>query len=159
MPKRKSYDDKFRASAVVMLEAAGYPDKKGALTQVAAHIGVPHPTLSRWYNAQRNPPPNEVVQEKRRELKDLLNDELAAIFTAMPGARKDASYRDLGTVAGILFDKRQLIEGKPTSIVDDASLTDDDRVSRINALLDAARARRDGRPADAAGAADARADG
>lgn len=114
MAKRKSYDDKFRASAVVMLEAAGYPDRPGSLTQVASHIGVPHPTLSRWYNQQRNPPPNEVVQEKRLELSELLDAELRAIFSAMPAVRSDASYRDLGMVAGILTDKKQLIDGKAT---------------------------------------------
>lgn len=151
MAKRKSYDDKFRASAVVMLEAAGYPDKKGALVEVAKHLGVPHPTLSRWYNAQRNPPPDELVQEKRRELKDLLADELDAIFRAMPNARENASYRDLGTVAGILFDKKQLLEGKPTEIVDDAGLTDEARADRITSLLDAARARRDRQAADGRG--------
>lgn len=134
-----------------MLEAAGYPDKKGALVEVAKHLGVPHPTLSRWYNAQRNPPPDELVQEKRRELKDLLADELDAIFRAMPSARENASYRDLGTVAGILFDKKQLLEGKPTEIVDDAGLTDEARADRITSLLDAARARRDRQAADGRG--------
>lgn len=134
-----------------MLEAAGYPDKKGALVEVAKHLGVPHPTLSRWYNAQRNPPPDELVQEKRRELKDLLADELDAIFRAMPSARENASYRDLGTVAGILFDKKQLLEGKPTEIVDDAGLTDEARADRITSLLDAARARRDRQAADGSG--------
>lgn len=113
-PKRKSYDDKFRASAVVMLEGAGYPDKEGSLTYVAKHLGVPHPTLSRWYNAQRNPPPNELVQEKRLELIDMVNAELDAIFKTMPSVRGDASYKDLGTVAGILADKKQLLEGKAT---------------------------------------------
>ena len=142
--KRKSYDDKFRASAIVMLEAAGYPDKPGSLMYVANHLHVPHPTLSRWFNQKNNPAPNELVQEKRLELKDMLANELAAIFKAMPSVRSEASYRDLGTVAGILIDKKQLLEGKPTGIIDDASLTDTDRATRIATILDAARARRDG---------------
>lgn len=113
--KRKSYDDKFRASAVVMLEAAGYPNEKGALTKTAAHIGVPARTLSRWFNGEQNPPPDQTVNEKRDELSVLLDTEIRAILGDMPEARKDASYRDLGTVAGILIDKIQLITGKPTS--------------------------------------------
>jgi len=116
--QRRRYDDKFRASAVVMLEAAGYPDKKGALEQTAKHLGMPITTLHGWYNATRNPAPTEVRNEKRVELKDLLRNEISSIFRDMPNARPDASYRDLGTVAGILFDKLQLLDGKPTLIIE-----------------------------------------
>lgn len=147
--KRPRYDDKFRASAVVMLEAAGYPDKEGSLAEVAAHLGVPHPTLSRWFRHVQNPPPNVLVQEKRSELKVLIANELDAIFQAMETVRPEASYRDLGTVAGILVDKKQLLEGKATErteVID--NLSDDERASRIAQLLDAARARRTGQPAN-----------
>jgi len=126
-----------------MLEAAGYPDKKGALIAVAKSLGVPHSTLSRWANSVCNPPPSEIVQEKKQELKDLLENELRGILGDMPSARLDASYRDLGTVAGILFDKLQLVSGKPTEIIDDSGITDDQRANRIIAILDRARTRRD----------------
>lgn len=151
MAKRKQYDDKFRASAVVMLEAAGYPDKPGALTQTAKHLGVPAMTLSRWFKAKNNPPPNELVTEKRLELIDLVKNELDAIFRAMPAVRGEASYRDLGTVAGILADKKQLLEGKATERIehDHSGLTDEQRATRIAELLDASRTRRDGRAAEA----------
>lgn len=141
---RKRYDDKFRANAVVMLEAAGYPNKKGALEQVSRHLGIPHPTLHRWIKEKNNPAPSELVQEKRKELRELLEDELRAIFQEMPSARSEAGYRDLGTVAGILFDKKQLIDGKPTEITQNVSLTDEERESRITAIFDRARARRTG---------------
>ena len=111
---RRRYDDKFRASAVVMLEAAGYPDREGALAQVAKSCKVPHNTLMGWYHAERNPPPSKLRQEKRTELTDLLRNELEAIFGELPNARPGASFRDLGTVAGIFIDKLQLLEGKPT---------------------------------------------
>lgn len=113
--KRKQYDDKFRASAVVMLEAAGYPKQKGALRGVAEHLHVPAMTLSRWFKGQQNPPPNQIVTEKRDDLTDMLNSELSAIFQAMNIVRDEASYRDLGTVAGILIDKKQLLTGEATS--------------------------------------------
>ena len=125
MAKRKRYDDKFRASAVVMLEAAGYPGKLGALSSTAKHLGIPDRTLSRWYNAEQNPPPDKLVKEKRGELSDLLRREIDSALGAMDNARPDASYRDLGTVAGILIDKLQLITGKPTerSEITDAQIT------------------------------------
>lgn len=144
--QRRRYDDKFRASAVVMLEAAGYPDKEGALMTVARHLGMPHPTLHRWFTGKNNPAPSDVVQEKRLELRELLENELRAIFAEMPNARGVAGYRDLGIVAGVLFDKKQLIDGKPTEIIDDARLTDEERSSRTIALLDRARVRRTGQP-------------
>lgn len=146
MAKRKSYDDKFRASAVVMLEAAGYPHKKGALTDVASHVKVPARTLSRWFNGEQNPPPDQTVTEKRGELIDLVNNELDAIFRAMPVVRAEASYRDLGTVAGILADKKQLLEGKATERIEHehSGLTDADRASRIATLLNNAGTRRTG---------------
>jgi transposase-like protein len=141
--KRKRYDDKFRASAVVILEAAGYPEVKGALVRVANNLGVPHATLSRWINQKRNPAPPELVQEKKVDLKELLEKEINGILGDMPSARVDASYRDLGVVAGILFDKLQLLKGKPTEIIDDSGLTDEARVDRITAIFDRARDRRD----------------
>lgn len=113
--KRRSYDDNFRASAVVMLEAAGYPSEKGALTKVANHLKVPARTLSRWFNGENNPPPDNIVKEKSFELADLLRTEIDAIFQEMPKSREDASFKDLGTVAGILIDKLQLVTGGATS--------------------------------------------
>lgn len=153
MSKRKRYDDKFRASAVVMLEAAGYPDRKGALMEVAAHLGVPHATLSRWYNAQRNPPPLELVHEKRMDLRQMLEAELNAIFNHMAVSREEASYRDVGTVAGIILDKLFILNNQPTERIaheHSGQLTIEQRTARLAELLDAARTRRDGSSAHSA---------
>ena len=113
---KNRYDDKFRASAVVMLEAAGWPDKDGALSQVSKHLRVPLTTLHRWAKGESNPVPSDVVTEKRMELGELLDGEVQAIFGEMGRKRIDATYRDLGTVAGILIDKLQLLNDKPTEI-------------------------------------------
>jgi transposase-like protein len=143
--KRKRYDDKFRASAVVMLEAAGYPGREGALASTAKHLNMPHNTLRNWFHGVHNPAPSQDRQEKKMELSDMLRTEINAILGDMPKARDGASYRDLGTVAGILIDKLQLITGKPTerNEINDTSLTDEQRANRITAILDRARARRD----------------
>ena len=114
MAKRKRYDDKFRATAVVMLEAQGYPNEKGSLERVSKGLGVPGRTLSRWFRAENNPPPDNIVREIKGELTDLIDNELNEIFKAMHAVRPDASYRDLGVVSGILADKKQLLSGSPT---------------------------------------------
>lgn len=109
------WTDDERASAILMLQAAGYPGRNGALTQVANNLGIPATTLRRWYLGLNNPPPAESVKKKRLDLRQALKDEIQAALTEMGSARIDASYRDLGTVLGILFDKLQLLNGDSTA--------------------------------------------
>lgn len=121
MTKRQPrYTDEFRADAVLMLEAAGYTgngDAIGALTAVSKRLKVPLSTLRRWFIASNNPPPAELVRDKRATLKELIEEEIRAIFHDMPSARPDAVYRDMGWVVGVLLDKHQLLDNKPTAIV------------------------------------------
>lgn len=146
--KRRQYDDKFRASAVVMLEAAGYPDTPGALKRVATHLHMPQMTLSRWARATNNPPPTEIVTEKRGELLDSLKALAWKLVDAMPTKIEDANLQQSGTVLGIVMDKVLLLEGKATERVDHTGLSDTERTDRVMGILDTARARRDGRAAD-----------
>lgn len=153
MSKRRRYSDKFRASAVVMLEAAGYPDRKGALMEVADHLHVPAMTISRWFKAANNPPPHELVTEKRLDLRGMLETELNAIFNHMATSREEASYRDVGTVAGIILDKLFILNNQPTERIaheHSGQLTIEQRTARLAELLDAARTRRDGSSAHSA---------
>lgn len=135
--KRRQYDDQFRASAVVMLESQGYPDRKGALTHVANHLGIPARTLSRWFNKEQNPPPDQLVREKRGELVDLIDDEIARAFDAMNAVREDASYRDLVIGAATLIDKKQLLTGGATERTEariDHDISDDTRTAILSQL-------------------------
>ena len=97
-----------------MLEAAGYPEREGALSQVAGHLSVPESTLRGWFSGAHNPPPAKVRAKKKLDLVQAIRDELAGIFTAMPGRRGEATYRELATAVGILTDKLQLLTGQPT---------------------------------------------
>lgn len=112
--KRKRFNDDFRASAVLMLEATGYPEKKGGLTQVSTHLGVPLSTLRGWYTAERNPPPAELRNEKRIDLIGELTALLGLTFTAAKNTVNEASYKELATAIGIFVDKLQLLSGQPT---------------------------------------------
>ncbi len=114
MAKQPRYDDKFRAGAIALLEAAGWPDTLGAMTRTATHLKIPTRTLSRWAHGENNPAPDELVIEKKLDLTDALRGEIDAALGAMGTVRADASYRDLGTVVGILTDKLQLLTGEPT---------------------------------------------
>lgn len=114
---RKRYDDKFRANAVVMLEAAGYPNQKGALSQVSQYLNVPATTLHGWASAKHNPVPADVRTEKKGEIVELLRAEIRAALAEAERARPDANYRDLITGVGIMTDKLQLLSDEPTENV------------------------------------------
>ncbi len=124
MAKRKRYDDEFRASAVLFLQAAGYPDKKGALARTSTHLSVPGRTLSRWFNKEQNPPPDQMVSKKKLDLVKVIRNELSSIFDGMEGARDEASYRDLSWAAGVLIDKVLLLQGDPTSRIETKDVSD-----------------------------------
>lgn len=111
---RKRYTDEFRASAVVMLQAAGYPNTDGALAHIAKSIAVPHNTLRNWFHGKHNPPPSDLRQEKKGEIVDLLRDEIYGILGEMPNKREFAKYQELATSLGIAIDKLQLLSGEPT---------------------------------------------
>lgn len=142
------YTDEFRANSIIMLEMSGYPDKPGALMETAKYLKIPHATLSRWYNGKRNPPPSEMVQIKKEEIVALLKGEIGAALKEMGQARRDADYKELATSIGIMVDKMQLLDGEPTARTEVIhELSDDERIKRVDELLNRGRARRDGRPA------------
>ena len=115
---RKRYTDKFRATAVVMLDAQGYPEKEGALSKVAKHLDVPLSTLRGWWTAEHNPPPADIRNEKRGDLAALIKNEVEEVLNTMPDKRIEADYRALATALGIMVDKLQLLTGQPTETND-----------------------------------------
>jgi len=114
MAKRRHYSDKFKAGALVMLQAQGYPENARALEGVARHLRIPGRTLRRWFTGENGRPPDEVVLESKKELAELFEDEIRQIMRVAEFVREDANYRDLITSAAILTDKRELLHGKPT---------------------------------------------
>lgn len=131
--KRPTYDDQFRASAVVMLESQGYPGTPGALTAVAKHLKVPERTLSRWFNKEQNPPPDHLVKEKRGDLVEGIRDEIEAILLQMKSERVNAEYKDLGWTFAVFVDKLQLLTGKAT---ERAEVNVNDSRERLAHLVD-----------------------
>lgn len=122
MSKRQPrYDDKFRSSAILLLEAAGWKANgtgtPGASQRTARSIKVPRQTLERWAKGQNNPAPAAQVAETRIDLVEALRSELDSTLGAMAGARSEATWFDLVRGTGILVDKIQLISGQPTGNV------------------------------------------
>lgn len=147
MAKRKSYDDKFRASAVVMLQAQGYPANKYKLEEVAKHLGVPSRTLRRWFTGTNGKPPDDIVREEKRALADRLEalaHKLVDTAFKIADDTDEVSIQQVVTSLGIVIDKNQLLKGEPTDrteVIDNAT-----RAERINAILERGRTRRAGQP-------------
>lgn len=114
MSKRRVYTDEFRASACLMLEAAGWPERKGAVSKVANHLGVAHQTLGRWARGVSNPPPNKIVQSKKRDMLGELESLQYLLLGEMAEAYKDAPFNHLATAFGIITDKHRLLSGEST---------------------------------------------
>jgi len=149
MAKRQRYTDDFRASACLFLESEGYPETKGALAAVSKKLKVPASTLHGWFMAKHNPVSAQVRSIKKAEIVEMIRAEIYEALKAAPIQRELADYRELITSAAILVDKLQLLEDKPTEhILHEHALSDSERAKRLNELLDAARTRRDGPPAE-----------
>lgn len=114
MGQRRRYDDKFRAGALVTLEAAGYPEQKGALIRVANHLKVPESTLRSWHSGEHSPPPAELCAEKKEELHIELEKVAYILAGAIPGKIAEANLQQVATSLGITIDKMQLLRGQPT---------------------------------------------
>lgn len=108
------YTEEYRASAILMAEANGYPNQKGAVARAAKYLKIPERTLARWLTGASNPPPDKTVSIKKDEIIEALKAEVQAALNEMPNARKDADYKELATTAAILIDKWQLLDGKAT---------------------------------------------
>ena len=100
-----------------MLEAAGYPEKKGALAAVSKSQQVPHSTLSRWARNLQNPPPSQLVHEKKIDLLAELENLLELHIRAAGETIKDAYHNQVMQGLGITFDKIQLLTGGATENV------------------------------------------
>lgn len=144
------YSDEFRAGAVLMLRAAGYPERRGALMEVANNLGVSHSLVRRWFTKEINPPPSKIAQIKMSDIVELLKKEVVAALQELPNARGDADYLDIGKVMGIMVDKLQLLSGEATERIV-YELSDSDRSEQVAQILNAAREREARQPANGEG--------
>ncbi len=123
MAKRR-YTDEQRASLVAMLTSEGYTgniktNRRGALKKVATYSGVNERVLRYWFKGEINPPPANIVRQKKRSLSDKykqIADEYTDILLDKE-RQAEASVRDASVVAGTAVDKYRLLEGLPTEII------------------------------------------
>lgn len=140
---RRSYSDKERAEALAVLDST----KKGGVpnySEASRLAGVPRKTIEEWDKGRVNSDVAEIRQHKKGELADCLSVVAHELVEAIGGKIAEASLQQVATSMGIVVDKMQLLRGEPTSISQSQGMNDDERAERVAALLERARARRDG---------------
>ena len=116
--KRQRYTDDFRASAVLMLEAAGYPNTEGALSRVSRELGVSHSVLRRWFLEIQNPPPSDLVQEKKADFVAQLQIIKGLAAEQIIARIDEFEPRDLTGLMKIAAELGELLTGKPTERIE-----------------------------------------
>jgi hypothetical protein len=114
---------RFTARALLTLESNG-----GNMKRTARETGIPLTTIRNWRDGGGVSDDVAIIgNEKRPELLERMMTELHAVMDLMPDKRPDADYNALVRAAGILTDKVQLLQGKPTErIVLTHELSDED---------------------------------
>lgn len=143
MSKRR-YSDEDKATALAALDANG-----GNVYKTSRLLKIPQTTLQEWFNGRVNDTVPEIRMRKKEALADRLSEIAHQLIDAAPDKMKTANLQQVFTSLGITIEKLQLLDGEPTErseVID--NLNDDERAARIAALLDRARARRDGRTTD-----------
>lgn len=115
MAQRKRYTDEQRAEAVLFLEAAGYPNTPGALAAAERATGIARQVLTGWATGEQNPPPPQVLQEKRGELTERLEGLLHLFIDEIIAKMPEARFGELTIGAGITADKLMNLSGNMPS--------------------------------------------
>lgn len=128
MAKRR-YSDEEKANALAALASNG-----GNVQRTAIALGIPAKTLENWSKGTVHPSVANLGEGKKVELADLL-EETARKLVADLLEMASTSQKDCATALGIVIDKRQILLGKPTSVVkSDETVTA--RTDRYTAALE-----------------------
>lgn len=116
----KRFTDAQQAAFILQLEVAGYPDNEHAPLEVSKQRGAPSSrTLRRWWKIRNRPEVDKIVQHQKKDLvtalQDLLHLHIDAASLAVIG---NDDLRALDTGIGIIVDKLQLLNNKPTAILE-----------------------------------------
>lgn len=120
LPTRQhdSYTTEYIAAAVVLAEAEGWPQERGAIARAARTLDIPHSTLQKWADDhlaewhRKRAESEKKRQTKRGEIIDKIEDALLLILPSLQESIEGASLRDKAVAIGILADKLAILSGK-----------------------------------------------
>lgn len=118
------FDDEYRASVVVMLQAEGYPTNPLALGKVHNYLKqkAPYPTkqtIKNWFDGTFNPPPSKKLDDKKGDMLGSMNEWAWVLMEhgKNPETVSEMTGQQAATSFGIILDKIRLLQGLPTQIV------------------------------------------
>ena len=116
MTKRRwtSYSDSDKDAAILMLQAAGYPNTDGALERASKESGVPRTTLRNWFNNEHGAPQSKVRHIKKGEIVARLDRVISKLVEHLYSIADSGDVRETAITLGVVVDKRQLLSGDPT---------------------------------------------
>lgn len=135
--KKRQYSDRDKASALAALDL-----NEGNVSRTSKQIGIPRKTLEQWA-AHRHLSADvaDLRQEKKAELSVIIEDAVREMIGASSAKLEGANFQQLWTSIGIGIDKRQILQGEPTSINKDVTEhSNEERANRILELVKPAKA-------------------
>lgn len=137
---KREYTEAEKGVFLARLAANG-----GNVKKTARETDVSESTLRDWRDGKGvSPVVHEVAEAVKADMARGIHIVMGAVLTAIPGKLADASAAQLGVLFGILADKYAALTAAGQKQNDGPTLPDAERLARLAALFDAARARRDG---------------
>jgi len=109
-PRKRSYTDAERATALAALDANG-----GNVKRTARDTGISPSTLASWRDRQTLEG-TDIRAQKQNDLRAQLELVAYELAMAIPGKVDEAQLQQVTTSLAIVIDKLQLLSGQPTEI-------------------------------------------
>lgn len=114
----KKIADEDKAIAIIVMQAAGYPDRSGALRRAGKETGISTRTLRRYWLDKDNPIVDNLVTPKKGTIIEKLDSVIHMILDSFDmDTINEAELRERATALGIVIDKMQILTGGPTENV------------------------------------------
>lgn len=148
--RKNTYSDVQQAEALTMLISEGYPEFPAALHSTSKALAIPENTLRDWHGKKSgvgiqgtgDAVSSNIHAETKKRYIDTIEAHINKVFKQLDIKLETASYRDLGIVLGILFDKRDRVMGMPTQSIEHRITFDEgEKAQRLATILQAAQVR------------------
>lgn len=135
---QRRYTDREKAEALAIVDM-----QDGSVRKASQLTGIPDSTLFDWIAGKRvNGDVADLHETAKTRMAGLFDSVIVATLENMliDGSMQRANFQQKAIAVGILYDKRALLLGQPTSINENL-MSDEARVERLAALLEQARQR------------------
>jgi hypothetical protein len=141
---RNRWSEDERANALAALAANGGSCTRGAIARTARELRIPAATLRVWAKGENGPFSAHIRELKKGDLADAFEAVVWQILDVLPSKLAKATASQLTVSLGICLDKMRLLRADRKAEQADQFghvLTDEEKLAKLNDLLDQVRAR------------------